>query len=143
MKPANLEALYRENFQRVYNYAYYRLLDPMMAEDLTSIVFVKAAESFDRFDPSKAKFSTWVMRIAHNALVDYYRTRKTDAPLGNLGEHEPACEDDYPALDDHAAEVLAVSWQNKQVSSSIFFCQIIAVFWPRKFEILPNLQFRT
>ena len=105
MKPADLEALYRENFQRVYNYAYYRLLDPMLAEDLTSIVFVKAAENFDRFDPSKAKFSTWVMRIAHNALVDYYRTRKTDAPLGNLGEHEPACEDDYPALDDHAAEV--------------------------------------
>ena len=58
MKPADLEALYRENFQRVYNYAYYRLLDPMMAEDLTSIVFVKAAENFDRFDPSKAKFST-------------------------------------------------------------------------------------
>ena len=105
MKPADLESLYRENFQRVYNYAYYRLLDPVLAEDLTSSVFVKAVESFDRFDPSRAKFSTWIMRIAHNALVDCYRTRKAESPLGELGNCEPACEDDYPALDEHAREV--------------------------------------
>ena len=105
MKSAELESLYRENFQKVYNYAYYRLLDPALAEDLTSAVFVKAVENFERFDPSKAKFSTWIMRIAHNTLIDHYRTRKTNAPLDDIDGCEPACEDDYPALDDHAAEV--------------------------------------
>ena len=105
MKPLDLETLYRENFQRVYNYAYYRLLDPVLAEDLTSIVFTKAVASFDRFDPSKAKFSTWVMRIAHNTLIDYYRSRKVDAPLEDLGASEPTHEDDYPALDESAKEV--------------------------------------
>ena len=91
--------------KKVYNYAYYRLLDAALAEDLTSIAFTKAVENFDRYDPSKAKFSTWVTRIAHNAIVDYYRTRKTTSSLDDLGAHEPACEDDYPELDERAKEV--------------------------------------
>ena len=74
MRPADLETLYLENFQKVYSYAYYRVLDSALAEDLTSAVFVKAVESFYRFDPTRAKFSTWVMRIAHNTLIDHYRT---------------------------------------------------------------------
>ena len=39
----DIESLYRENFQKVYNYAYYRLLDPTLAEDLTSVVFTKVS----------------------------------------------------------------------------------------------------
>lgn len=102
---ADLESLYRESFQKVYNYAYYRLLDPALAEDLTSIAFMKAVEHFDRYDPSKAKFSTWVTRIAHNAIVDYHRTRKSTILLEDMGTFEPACEDDYPELDERAKEV--------------------------------------
>lgn len=103
MDKEQLESLYRDNFQKVYNYAYYRLLDPVEAEDVTSTVFVKAVANFDRFDPDKASFSTWIMRIAHNVLVDRYRTRKVNAPLDQVGSDEPSCEDDYPALDDRQA----------------------------------------
>ena len=105
MKPSDLESLYRDHFQRVYNYAYYRLLDHAQAEDVTSAVFMKAVASFDRFDPSKASFGTWILRIAHNALIDHYRTRKADASLEELGAHEPTAEDDYPMLDDRAERV--------------------------------------
>lgn len=105
MRTADFESLYRSSFQKVYNYAYYRLLDPALAEDVTSAVFLKAAANFESFDESKASFSTWVMRIAHNTLVDHYRTRKENAPLDVLGAREPATEDEYPALNDHAKEV--------------------------------------
>ena len=105
MKPADLESLYRDNFQRVYNYAYYRLLDPALAEDITSAVFEKAVTSFDRFDASRASFSTWIMRIAHNTLIDHYRTRRENTPLDDLDAREPATVDEYPVLDDHAEEV--------------------------------------
>ena len=105
MKPADLESLYRDNFQRVYNYAYYRLLDPALAEDITSAVFEKAVTSFDRFDASRASFSTWIMRIGHNTLIDHYRTRKDSVSLDDLGPYEPSSTDEYPALDDRAKEV--------------------------------------
>ena len=105
MRNVDLESLYRANFQRVYNYAYYRLLDPALAEDITSTVFMKAVANYSKFDESKASFTTWVMRIAHNTLVDYYRTRRENASLDDLNAREPATVDEYPALDDHAEEV--------------------------------------
>ena len=105
MRSSDLENLYRANFQKVYSYAYYRVLDPALAEDLTSAVFVKAVANYDKFDPSKASFTTWVMRIAHNTLVDYYRTRRENASLDDLNAREPATVDEYPVLDDHAEEV--------------------------------------
>lgn len=105
MTTADFASLYRATFQKVYNYAYYRVLDPALAEDLTSSVFVKALASFGSFDETKASFSTWIMRIAHNTLIDYYRTSKEHFSLDDLGAREPASEDDYPALDDRAKEV--------------------------------------
>lgn len=105
MRNVDLESLYRANFQRVHNYAYYRLLDPALAEDITSTVFMKAVANYNKFDESKASFATWIMRIAHNTLVDYYRTRKETTPLDDLNVHEPSSVDEYPALDGHAEEV--------------------------------------
>lgn len=105
MDNRQLESLYRANFQKVYNYTYYRLLDPAEAEDVTSTVFVKAVASFDRFNPAKASFSTWILHIAHNVLVDRYRARREVVPLDRIGGSEPSCVDDYPALDDRQARV--------------------------------------
>ena len=105
MKAEELETLYRDQFQRVYNYVYYRVLDPAAAEDVTSDVFLKVVKHRHCFDPSKASFSTWVMRIAHNTLVDYYRTRKVCSSIDELGSKEPRREDEYRALDDLQTEV--------------------------------------
>ena len=105
MDDHRLEELYRSNFQRVYNYAYYRVLDASIAEDITSVTFTKAVAGFSRFDPAKASFSTWIIRIAHNVLIDYYRTRKLSVSFDEIGPNEPAIEDDYPALDDCQARV--------------------------------------
>ena len=110
MDDCQLENLYRANFQRVYNYAYYSLLNSSEAEDVTSAVFVKVVANIDKFDASRASFGTWVTRIAHNVLVDYYRTRKTTVPIENVVVDEPSVEDDYPVLDDRqqrAAKLLS------------------------------------
>lgn len=105
MDDRQLENLYRANFQKVYNYAYYRLLNHADAEDVTSAVFLKAVSNIDRFDPSKASFSTWILRIAHNVMVDRYRTRKPSVPLEAISGNEPSCEDEYPALDERQKRV--------------------------------------
>ena len=96
MDSQQLESLYRANFQKVYNYAYYRLLNAAEAEDATSTTFVKAIANFDRFDPSKASFSTWVLRICHNVIVDRYRANKPSVPIDEIKYDEPSSEDEYP-----------------------------------------------
>ena len=105
MDDRQLENLYRANFQRVYNYAYYSLLNSAEAEDVTSAVFVKVVANIDKYDASRASFGTWVTHIAHNVLVDYHRTRKPTVSLEKVVVDEPAVEDDYPVLDDRQQRV--------------------------------------
>ena len=68
--------LFRQYYSRVYNYLRYRVDVPEDAEDLIGIVFEKAYTHRDRFDAAKGAFSTWLFRIAHNELANYYRSRE-------------------------------------------------------------------
>jgi RNA polymerase sigma-70 factor (ECF subfamily) len=68
--------LFRQYYPRVYNYLRYRVEAPEDAEDLIGTVFEKAYTYRDRFDAAKGAFSTWLFRIAHNELANYYRSRE-------------------------------------------------------------------
>lgn len=67
------EELYEYFFPRVYNFIFARLKNVADADDVTSITFVKMNENLDGYDPAKAAFSTWLFRIANNALIDFTR----------------------------------------------------------------------
>ena len=67
-----------------------RLLDSVLAEDITNAVSAKAVANYDKFDPPKASFTTWVMRIAHSTLVDCNRSCKENTSLDDLKAREPA-----------------------------------------------------
>jgi RNA polymerase sigma-70 factor, ECF subfamily len=47
------------------------------AWDLSQDVFIKAWQALPRFE-SKARFSTWLYRIAHNTVYDFMRKRKIE-----------------------------------------------------------------
>jgi RNA polymerase sigma-70 factor (ECF subfamily) len=51
------------------------------AEDVTSMVFMKALRSFDRYDPSRAAPRTWLLRIARNAVTDHLRALRRRGSL--------------------------------------------------------------
>lgn len=70
------EELYEYFFPRVYNFIFARLKNVADADDVTSTTFMKMNENLERYDPTKAAFSTWLFRIANNALIDF--TRRTD-----------------------------------------------------------------
>ena len=72
----DLAALFQEHHARIYNYLRYRVQAPQDAEDLIGTVFERAYTRRAQFNPTKGTFSTWLFRIAHNTLVDHYRTRK-------------------------------------------------------------------
>ena len=67
------EELYEYFFPRVYNFIFARLKNVADADDVTSITFMKMNENLDSYDPTKAAFSTWLFRIANNALIDHTR----------------------------------------------------------------------
>ena len=69
------EELYEYFFPRVYNFIYARLKNSADADDVTSITFVKMNENLESYNPAVAAFSTWLFRIASNAIIDHTRRR--------------------------------------------------------------------
>ncbi len=68
-------ALYEAHAGRVYRYLLSRTSDPAEAEELTSRVFLNALAGLDQYRGRGAGFSSWLMSIAHNLLVNWYRDR--------------------------------------------------------------------
>lgn len=103
VKKGNKEAeekLYLTYKPLIYNYLYKRTKNKIQAEDLTSMVFIKVLEKIDQYEhqSEQNKFSHWLIRIAHNTMVDSWRkdarlTTWSDFPEGCLGESNSA-EDD-------------------------------------------------
>ncbi len=59
----------------VLNFIYRMIDDPVEAEDIAQIVFVRIYQRIGSFKP-RGKFSSWVFDIAHNAAIDHLRWRK-------------------------------------------------------------------
>ena len=78
--------LYNESFATVYGFVRARAACDADAQDIVSEAFLKAARSFDSFDPTRAGFSTWVTAIAKNCLVSHYRKERTLVVLDDVPE---------------------------------------------------------
>jgi len=72
----DLSQLFQQHYPRIYNYLRYRVSAVEDVEDLMGTIFEKAYTHRNQYDPAKGAFSTWLFRIAHNELVNYYRKRK-------------------------------------------------------------------
>ena len=48
---------------------------------MTSRTFLKAAEHISDYNPDKSQVSTWLWTIAQNALIDFYRTQKSELSI--------------------------------------------------------------
>ena len=59
----------------VHGFFAYRLGSRAEAEDLTQATFERGLRAWGRFDPRRASARTWLLAIAHNLLVDHYRSR--------------------------------------------------------------------
>jgi RNA polymerase sigma-70 factor (ECF subfamily) len=70
--------LYDRYADKIYGYLYKRVGNAQIAEDLTGDVFVKVLEAIEQQRSWKISFRAWLYRIAHNTVVDYYRSRKSD-----------------------------------------------------------------
>ena len=94
------EQLYRESYGLVFGYVRSRMHDITATEDVVSDAFCKAARAFDSFDPARAKFSTWVVTIARNCMISYYRKERMTVALENLPEQATAEPTEIGAVED-------------------------------------------
>ncbi len=104
--------LYERLVDRVYRYIYFRVTDDATAEDLTSHVFLKAWEHLPRFSAGDSPFIAWLYTIAHNTVIDHYRTKRQTAPLdeiATLAAPDPLPDEQYTSRLD--AQVLRQSLQ--------------------------------
>jgi RNA polymerase sigma-70 factor (ECF subfamily) len=75
------DAIYADELPRVYNFFRYRIGDRPEVEDLTSQTFEKAWRARFRYRRDVAGFTTWLLTIARNVAIDYFRSVRAHAPL--------------------------------------------------------------
>lgn len=81
---AAFAALYNAHVEKIYKYIYYKVGNAPDAEDLCEQVFLKAWEAIGRYTWCGYPFSSWLYKLAHNLVVDYYRTRRESLPLNDV-----------------------------------------------------------
>ncbi len=66
-------SLYEEYGERIYRYVYARTGQTEVAEDLAQEVFLRAFQRISSYHSRGTPFFAWLVRIAHNIVIDYYR----------------------------------------------------------------------
>lgn len=59
-----------------------------LAEDVAQDAFIKAYTVLKSYDPDRARFSTWLYRIAHTTALDYLRREKKTYDIDEMPELE-------------------------------------------------------
>jgi RNA polymerase sigma-70 factor (ECF subfamily) len=74
-------------FKKIYKFIFFRTKVREEAEDLTSLVFLKAWQGLPNYKfRDDVKFSTWLFQIARFTLIDYYRRQKAQPSLEAVEE---------------------------------------------------------
>jgi len=82
------EEVYNFYYEQIMRYIAKRSMSSELAYDLTAETFIKAFESFHRFEYRGISIKVWLYRIAINTLRSHWRKPKTSA-LGELTETHP------------------------------------------------------
>ncbi len=70
----SLEILVGRHKQRIYSFIYSKVLDRDVAEDIFQDAFIKVINTLKLGNYNEeGKFLPWVMRIAHNLVIDHFR----------------------------------------------------------------------
>jgi RNA polymerase sigma-70 factor, ECF subfamily len=73
--------LYDRYADRVYRHIVYRVGRTQDCEDLTQQTFLKAWQAMGRYQVTEVPFVAWLLTIAHNAVISYFRASRDHQSL--------------------------------------------------------------
>lgn len=84
-----LEQLINRHEQRIFNFIYSKVFDYDIANDIFQDTFIKVIRNLKSKNYNEeGKFLPWVMRIAHNLIIDHFRKNKRMPKFDNFGEFD-------------------------------------------------------
>lgn len=84
-----LEILIKRHQQRLFNFIYSKIPDKEVCEDVFQDTFIKVIRTLKRGNYNEeGKFLPWVMRIAHNLVIDHFRKSKRIPTFKNTDEFD-------------------------------------------------------
>ena len=84
---SSLSMLIKRHKQRIYSFIYSKVLDRDITEDVFQDTFIKVINTLKRGAYNEeGKFLPWVMRIAHNLVIDHFRKNNRMPKFDNSGE---------------------------------------------------------
>ncbi|MDT0677224.1 RNA polymerase sigma factor [Autumnicola musiva] len=82
-----LSRLINRHQQRIYSFIFSKVFDRDVAEDVFQETFIKVINTLKRGKYNEeGKFLPWVMRIAHNLVIDHFRRNKRMPKFENNGD---------------------------------------------------------
>ncbi len=84
-----LERLVIRHKQRIFSFIVSKVLDKEIAEDIFQDTFIKVIRTLKRGTYNdEGKFLPWIMRIAHNLVIDHFRKSKRIPTFKNNDEFD-------------------------------------------------------
>ena len=83
-KDEAFDALLERHKDRLYSYIYFIVRNADMADDLFQETFMKAIITLqEKRYAANGKFGAWLTRIAHNLIIDQFRTERNENTISN------------------------------------------------------------
>ncbi len=112
---SGIEQLIYRHKNKVYSYIYLVVRNQQLAEDIFQDTFIKVIKSLLQAKyHDDGKFISWVMRIAHNLIIDHFRKEKQLNVISNDNYEVPLFNS--KKLSEQTVEELMI---NDQISSDL------------------------
>lgn len=107
------DLLLSRNQSRIFSYILFVVRDQDVANDIFQETFVKVVTKLQqRRYTTSGKFGAWVMRIAHNVIMDWYREQRSEKIV------EPTVGNDLSNL--KTGDIFVSSVESRYVNEQIF-----------------------
>ncbi len=86
---ASLAVLINRHQQRLFSFIYSKVQDKVITEDIFQDTFIKVIRTLKKGNYNEeGKFLPWVMRIAHNLVIDHFRKNNRMPKFKNTDEFD-------------------------------------------------------